>query len=433
MALELRSNRSKSTSDILDGIVYENKNVMENSTVNNRYRTYTVKNLKKEKKYFVKTSCSDCNREEESSTPKSQNFVKKWIASLERKNEACKADDEFVTKYYRRNSNPSSDYSCKKKLYDSIRTETNNGCGHHRVNTSENTLVNSNDDMISENKTTVFTNNKIDDQFLPMNDGKRKEGANRSKHRDETCANLRRNGSFRDSRMREANSKRAFDINKNNEKKTFYNSSSFDPNRTRVESEYEDDPCNFYFLKKSNNDRNGNTLEKIFKNSKEKRDTTFDGRSKKKLNRQRSFKDFFGSMIRWKKSENEEKPRRFMSCDHLIEETKTFNSRSVKKLSRALSLKVVALQDKDEDNWTRIRGREAIIHPIYAGIKNEQLLESLARNKEKLFGLNESEESLVKPSAIKDIVKRFSQLPGKTQTNDNFNERGRRLVVENGY
>lgn len=74
-----------------------------------------------------------------------------------------------------------------------------------------------------------------------------------------------------------------------------------------------------------------------------------------------------------------------------------------------------------------------MIRPIYGRKRTEQLLETLARNKKKLFGLNESVENLVKPSAIKDIVKHLSQIPENSQTNNNFCETERRSIIEKRY
>ncbi|XP_076179561.1 uncharacterized protein LOC143152867 [Ptiloglossa arizonensis] len=300
---------------------------------------------------------------------------------------------------------------------------------------NEKCSMNRNLDIVSRNKPTVSANRKIGEQFSFVNYGKnndakesilknfhreesvfRTNDEHRRGHRDENyvhslCGELSRHSQTRETDL---------GTNENYERERFHNCSSFDPNRAPVKLDNRRDSFDSCIL------RTSNTLERIFTNSKEECDVTPNGRLKKK--RQRSFKDFLGSMVGWKKSETKEKPRRFMSCEHLMKETKTIDSKNVKVLSRASSLKAV-----NEDNWIWIGERQAMIRPIYGRKRTEQLLETLARNKKKLFGLNESVENLVKPSAIKDIVKHLSQIPENSQTNNNFCETERRSIIEKRY
>lgn len=358
MALKFKSYRSKSTSNILDEVVANrNEKVTDNSSVNNRYRTYTIKDLEKEKRCFAKTS--SCERERKKGQ-KSQNFVKKLLTSLERKNEVCKADDEFVAKYYRRNDHATSNSNCFRSdvvRQNSCRIERNEDRNHPRARMNEKCSMNRNLDIVSRNKPTVSANRKIGEQFSFVNYGKnndakesilknfhreesvfRTNDEHRRGHRDENyvhslCGELSRHSQTRETDL---------GTNENYERERFHNCSSFDPNRAPVKLDNRRDSFDSCIL------RTSNTLERIFTNSKEECDVTPNGRLKKK--RQRSFKDFLGSMVGWKKSETKEKPRRFMSCEHLMKETKTIDSKNVKVLSRASSLKAV-----NEDNWIWVK------------------------------------------------------------------------------
>ncbi|XP_078051580.1 uncharacterized protein LOC144477717, partial [Augochlora pura] len=103
MALRTMNRDFKSTSDILDEAVSDKMVVGVQDIQESRFRTYTFRELQQERREFVK------KREQK----KTQNLLKRLLASLDSKNKACKADDEFFTEYYRRNdySNPNSDHS----------------------------------------------------------------------------------------------------------------------------------------------------------------------------------------------------------------------------------------------------------------------------------------------------------------------------------
>ncbi|XP_017789043.1 PREDICTED: uncharacterized protein LOC108571498 [Habropoda laboriosa] len=229
----------------------------------------------------------------------------------------------------------------------------------------------------------------------------------------------------------ESDLQRNFVINGNNERKKFLDSSCFDPSQSRVELENRTDIVDSYFLKKNDNGKK-NTLETIFTNTRgdeKSKMRIFNSTSKKKLKRNKSFKDFFGSMIKWKKSERKERPRCFMSCDHLLEELESFSFKNNKKLTKASSFPTVVIQDF-EKNSTQNLDRKATIRPIYGGKRNEQHLETFAKKQEnrKFFVMDESVEDLVKPSNIKNIVKHLSQFSQKSGINHHFNEKNEQFI-----
>ena len=348
MALRLTNSRSKSASDILEETTRNKKKFEQHYFTENRYKTFTLKGFEEEKTSFV---------EKEQSTPKStQNFVKKLIASLEKKNEACKADDEFFAKYYTRNDCPNKTDNCQKENL-----------------TIENKIP-------VPGKSVTGNNNRVNKTPL---------------------GNLNRNECKINDQKSYCNRYHTFqsvyesNVRKNEEKK--YGFSSFDRNRYRVERKQME------IVKKEEENTERRT----------------------KFVRSKSFKDFFGSMLKWRRSRNK-KPQHFMSCDHLIEQSKNLNSRNGQILSRSSSsLQATVLQDCDDKNIIRNKERRATIHPIYGGRRNEQLLEILSKKKEDL----ENTEHLLKPSAIKDIAKCFSQLPNKSLINNQLNER-RKLHVK---
>ncbi|XP_031846975.2 uncharacterized protein LOC116433230 [Nomia melanderi] len=105
MAPELCDRRFKSTSNILNEAASREDESREDLSARNRFRTYTFKDLRQERKYFAENVVQE--------RKKSRNLIRRLIGSLERKNEECKADDEFFARYYRRNdySDPNFDHS----------------------------------------------------------------------------------------------------------------------------------------------------------------------------------------------------------------------------------------------------------------------------------------------------------------------------------
>lgn len=362
MALELANGRSKSTTDILDGTTY-NKDKFQQNFTENRYRTYTLKGFEEEKLRFV---------EKEPFTPKStQNFVKKIIASLEKRNEACKADDEFFAKYYKRNdcSNTNmyqENLKTQNAIYVLSKSEADNNCTTKEVLGSLNKKKNE---------------YEINDQKMYHD-------------RYQTFQSIY-----------ESNERKEFD-NGGKDKEYKYGFSSYDRNRYRVRLQNQNEIVKLCSANKSTDYDNRSTLERIFLKSKRKEEAG----KETKFVRTASFKDLFGNMMKWRKSGNKKKPKRFLSCDHLIEQSKNGST-----LSTNTSLQAAVLRDCGEKSILRSKERRATIHPVYGSRRNEQLLEILSNKNGdlKFFATDEDTEHLVKPSAVKNIAKCLSQFPDK--------------------
>ncbi|XP_076646539.1 uncharacterized protein LOC143355533 [Halictus rubicundus] len=351
MAVQIVGRRFKSTSNILDEVRSDKMVGRTRNVPEDRYRTYTFNDLQQEKRKFAKKH----------EPKKSQNLLKKLLASLEKKNEACKADDEFFAEYYRRNdySNPNSD--CLGERLQNI-GETSENCQF--------------------SKKTFFV-----------------------------------------SRCRPGLDSKKLPVVENRENKEFLPEDlTIDDKVEKLLQRHSVDFANSRRFRRTTDDLNRCTLEKIFTECKQEIGVKD---SRKKHDRKRSFKDFLGSMMKWKKSGRKQKPRRYASFDHLVDNTEIFYKENVKQLSRASSLNAVVLEDCEEGNVLQIKTRKATIHPIYGGKRNEQLLEVLARNKEnqRIFAMNGSVENLVKPSAIKNIAKRLSQPPDNSRNDGRITTR----------
>ncbi|XP_076294607.1 uncharacterized protein LOC143215894 [Lasioglossum baleicum] len=343
MAVKIRDRHFKSTSNILSEVGSDNMAGRIRNIPEDRYRTYTFTDFQQENRKFAKKH----------EPKKSQNLLRKLLASLEKKNEACKADDEFVTEYYRKNdySNPNSDFL-------SGRLQRN--CRFSGPKSSETFLVNRcRPDLVSKKLPVI--DDRGNEEFL-----------------FEEKSLQRHSVDF-------ANSRR---------------------------------------LRKSTNDLNRCTLEKIFTDTDCKQEIGVKD-SREKHDRKRSFKDLLVSMMKWKKSNRKQKPRKYVSCDHLVDNSQIFDKENVKQLSRASSLNTVTLEDCEGGTIIQVKTRKTTIHPMSGGKRNEQLLEVLARNKEsqRTFAMTGSVENLVKPSAIKDIAKRLSQPPDNSRNNDRITAR----------
>ncbi|XP_043584097.1 uncharacterized protein LOC122568445 [Bombus pyrosoma] len=420
MALRSRSNHSKPTSDTSEIVNNEGEPQNNSISIENKYTSYTFQNFKVRKKCFRENSF--CEPEEVQSANKSQNFVRKIIASLERKN---KANGEFFTKYNRRNdSNHNFDHSFNRKVETTNKIK--NEIPVSNMETEINKVTSEDDNKIQNSRSETPTR-----YHLPVssNIGTRKnvsleihvKNSNSKKSVDETFNkqenNFKINEQSNTKYYKEAyvhcNSRNDIEVC-NHERKEFYDSSSFDPNRYRVELQNRTDTINSYFLESDQDDYKKNTLEKIFIHSEGEEGSLNRSTFRKRLNRSKSLKNFFMSMIKWKKPKTKESPRRFMSCDHLLEDTKIIGSKNDKILPRTSSYQAIVFH---QENFEQIK-RNATIHPIYGGKRNQQLLEVLAKKNEdrRRFLIHGSMENLVKPSAIKDIVKHLensktSQLP----------------------
>ncbi|XP_068988414.1 uncharacterized protein [Bombus flavifrons] len=427
MALRSRSDHFKPTSDTSEIVNNEEKSQNNSISIENKYTSYTFQNFKVRKKCFEENLF--CEPKEVQYANKSQNFVRKIIASLERKNKACTANDESFTEYNRRNgSNLNFDHSFNRKVETSNKIKNEIPVSNMETETSK---VSSKDDNKIQNfrpktptryhlpvSSNIETRKKVSLQNCIQN-------SNSKKSVDETFNKQENNFKINEQSNKKyykegyAHCSLRNDIEVcNHERKKFYDSSSFDPNRYRVELQNRTDTINPYFLESDQDDHKKNTLEKIFIHSEREERSLNRSTFREKLNRSKSFKNFFVSMIKWKTSKTKERPRRFMSCDHLLEDTKIIGSKNDKILPRTSSYQAIVFH---QENFEQIK-RNATIHPIYGGKRNQQLLEVLAKRNEdrRRLLIHGSMENLVKPSAIKDIVKHLensktSQLPQESR------------------
>ena len=427
MALRSRSNHLKSTSDTSEIVNNEGKSQNNSISIENKYTSCTFQNFKVRKKCFRENS--SCEPKEVQSANNSQNFVRKIIASLERKNEACIANSDFFTKYNRRNdSNLNFDHSFNRKI--EISNKIKNEIPVSNIETKTSKVSSEDDNEIQNSRPETPTR-----YYLPVssNIGTRKkvsleiciENNNSKKSVDETFNKQENNFKINEQPNKKyykegyvhCSSRNDIEVC-NHERKKFYDSSSFDPNRYRVELQNRTDTLNSYYLESDQNDRKKNTLEKIFIHSEREEGSLNGSTFRKRLNKSKSLKNFFVSMIKWKKSKSKERPRRFMSCDHLLEDTKIIGSKNDKILPRTSSYQAIVFH---QENFEQVK-RNATIHPIYGGKRNQQLLEVLAKRNEdrKRLLIHGSVENLVKPSTIKDIVKHLEnsktlQLPQESR------------------
>lgn len=361
MALRSRSNHSKPTSDTSEIVNNEGKSQNNSISIENKYTNYTFQNFKVRKKCFRENSF--CELKEVQSANNSQNFVRKIIASLERENKACTANDEYFTKYNRRNdSNHNFDHSFNRKVETSNKIKNEIPVSNMETKTSK---VSSEDDNRIQNSRPETPIR----YHLPVssNIGTRKkvslgiciENSNSKKSVDETFNKQENNFKINEQSNKKyykegyvhCSSRNDIEVC-NHEKKKFYDSSSFDPNRYRVELQNRTDTINSYFLESDQDNHKKNMLEKIFIHSEREEGSLNRSTSRKKLNRSKSLKDFFVSMIKWKKSKTKERPRRFMSCDHLLEDTKMIGSKNDKILPRTSSYQAIVFH---QENFEQVK------------------------------------------------------------------------------
>ncbi|XP_033343112.1 uncharacterized protein LOC117230113 [Megalopta genalis] len=343
MALRSVNRRFKSTSDIFDEAVSNEMSDGAQGNPKNRFSTYTFKDLQQERRKFVK------KREPK----KSQNFLRRLLASLDKKNEACKADDEFVTEYYRRNdySNPNSDYLDATLQNFEETNESSRLLGARSFRTF--TIDRCRPDLVSKRQST-----------------------NAADHREI------RTFSSEDLKM-------------------IKNSADYAKSRR---------------FRRNSNDLSRCTLERIFTNGKDE-ERIEPKNEKAKPSRKRSLIDFLGFMIRWRRSDEKEKPRCFVSCNRLVSQTNSFYSENVMQMSRTSSVDAIVPEKCEEPTIMQIGKQNARMRHIYNEKTHEQLVEVLTKNKEnqQILPRNRSVEYFVKPSAIKDIAKRHQQLPENWQ------------------
>ncbi|KAK2580247.1 hypothetical protein KPH14_012501 [Odynerus spinipes] len=142
----------------------------------------------------------------------------------------------------------------------------------------------------------------------------------------------------------------------------------------------------------------------------------------KKVNRKRSIKGILRSIMGWKKHTG--KSGRFQSCDEL-EVREKFSSMNLPMIPRARSLQTFGSNNTKDKNIIESLDRNATIRPFYGGRRNhttpQKLWESHHLKKipfredsgygSGFFSVEESNENLVKPSAVREIARRLSYHP----------------------
>lgn len=146
--------------------------------------------------------------------------------------------------------------------------------------------------------------------------------------------------------------------------------------------------------------------------------------NEKKVNRRKSIKVILNTLIGMKKHTEKEKLRNFRSCDEL-EGGEKISSMNIPIIPRARSSQTFTLEtNKDQINVESL-DRNATIRPFYGGRRNhtipQKFLESchLKTFKEDsgygsgFFSVDESDDNLVKPSAVREIARRLSYHPSQ--------------------
>lgn len=330
MALRSKNNnRCRSTTDIL-------------SENNEKESLWPVKSSRANKSH----STEELNVSRKRTTgQKSQGFVKRLIASLERRNESCQANDEFWGTYYRP--------SCSYRSF--------------------------------ENDKLAIVRYGTDDSGYPVAETKRSQ----------------------DRLKAEENWFPSDDHRERQRSKTAEKSVRCDPH------------CH--------DDRRGSSLNRILDRQgkvgpfhldaaekEESRESTTLDRSGRNVSRKKSFKKFLGSVIKWRRTGEKEEPRRFLSCDDLIGTGGESQLRSFEESSKTLSLEAIA--DLDDGGEEKVEGHEKILRRGYDQARITNLPRVRIERKKKAtrvenFAVSKMEESLVKPSAVKEIATRISRQP----------------------
>ena len=356
---------SKSTSRILEIQTAHNKRKLQENSISteDKYRTYTVEDFVERRKRFSGNIIDQSKKIQ--SVNRSQNFVKKIIASFENKNEVCRANDEFFARYYRRNNhvNSNSDCSFNRKLETSVKMK-NNETEIPPVSSIEASKI------CSEEFNRKLKNFRLnvpadDDELLYSTIKTRRkialdnctESSNSIKLIAETFNDQENNFKINEKNRKyckrdyvQCNSKN--DINVcGYEAKACYDPSTFDPRRDRVELQNRTDVMNSYILESDPNNRKGNTLERIckseFTNLKMEKDSRRNTSKKGFKGRNKFFKCFFGSVIKWRRSEAKDRSQCFMFDEDLFEETNRARPKSNKK-SKSSPYQTIVFQENLE-------------------------------------------------------------------------------------
>lgn len=346
MALQSESNHLKPTSDTSEIVNNEEKSQNNSISIENKYTSYTFQNFKVRKKCFRENLF--CEPKEVQLANKSQNFVRKIIASLERKNKACTANDEFFKKYIRRNDSN----KIKNEIpISNMKTETSKVSSE-----DDNKIQNSRPETptryhlpVSSN---IGTRKKASlEIYIQNSNSKKSVDETFNKQENNFKINEQSNKKYYKEGYVHCSSRNDIEVC-NHERKKFYDSSSFDPNRYQVELQNRTDTINSYSLENDQDDHKKNALEKIFIHSEREERSLDRSTFRERLNRSKSLKNFFVSMIKWKKSKTKERPRRFMSCDHLLEDTKIIGCKNDKILPRTSSYQAIVFH---QENFEQVK------------------------------------------------------------------------------
>ena len=313
--------RSKSTSHILEIQTAQNKRkLQENSTsTEDKYRTYTVEDFIERRKRFSGNVNDETKKIQ--SVNRSQNFVKKIIASFENKNEVCRANDEFFTRYYGRND----------RKHDTSVKMRNNEAEVPPVSSVEASKIYPEElaYLNIETKNCTESNNSLKSIAETFDDQE-----NNFKINEKDRKHCRRVYVQCDS---------INDI----EGKACYDPSTFDPRRDRVELQNRTGDI----LESGPNNRKGDTLERIckfeFTNLKMERDSRR-STSKKGFKGRNKFFKCFRSVIKWRRSEVKDRSQRFMFHDDSFDEGTNRARPKSNKISKSSPYETIVFQENLE-------------------------------------------------------------------------------------
>ncbi|KAL2720560.1 uncharacterized protein V1478_010136 [Vespula squamosa] len=157
--------------------------------------------------------------------------------------------------------------------------------------------------------------------------------------------------------------------------------------------------------------------------------------NEEKINQKKSIKGVLSSLIRWKKHTDENRSQRSRSCDKSEMHHNILTPIPI--IPRARSLQTVVINSTKDKNNTNLN-RSATIRPFY-GIKRNQtaskkFLESFhsikinPRKEDSGYGsgtlsIEESNENLIKPSAIREMSKKLTFIPEQHQHEQTCNQK----------
>lgn len=355
------------------------------------------------------------------SSSKSQSFVRRLVANLERnnsENSVCSADEEFLTKYYKKTKSP-REY-LQEITGENLRESVDGGLQQNRP---DNVRRNLQEDLRRKSRRSSHGNflpKKIDIQYkyskAETNDASPCKDDPRKVHGHEEL----RSGDGSN-----------FSINNPPSMSSFGKRQSC----TRTCQHFES--SNFPSSTIINDGTLANNVEGAFASTKKEKErererenssrkpVCLEAEGGKKSGRKKSFKDVMSSMMKWRKTGNSE-------CHRVpTDDSKKprFNSRNRDAPTRIPSIGDVIFRGNEEEYLAQKFERNATIHPVYGGRKSQEVPRVIAGkliHKSSFakdivdydfdpYASVDDAESLVKPSAIKHMAKRFSRLSEGSQ------------------